>query len=338
MMNVLRVLLAALSGTALIIAIAVLLPHTGLNAQDDSPEGRIVEIAPSDEEVDLSGEPRTTVVEEPGYWIGFRGRGVENAVLRTHLQLAEDMGVVVEEVVPDSPAAKAGLRQHDIILRANGEAVTDMSVLQEMIADGEGKPIDLTLIRLGKEQKLTVTPEERPEQFNQRSPAGEPNNFPGLEGRGDVFQELFGQLQDQRGGMRMFGPGIVMRGFGADMANLPNGVSVSIQRQNDQPAKITVRRGEETWELEADDPQALDQLPEELRPFVRGMLQGNAGLRMGDLNAQMQEMLPRIPQMDRDLQHLQPGIAGQNERDLQKKMQEIEKQLQQLQEQLRKEQ
>ena len=38
----------------------------------------------------------------------------ESEVLRTHLQLAEDMGVVVEDVIADSPAAKAGLRKHDI--------------------------------------------------------------------------------------------------------------------------------------------------------------------------------------------------------------------------------
>ena len=60
------------------------------------------------------------------------------------------------------------------------------------------------------------------------------------------------------------------------VATIPNGVSVNIQKQDDQPARITVKRGDETWEVVGDDPESLNQLPEDLRPFVEQMLQGDS--------------------------------------------------------------
>ena len=91
--------------------------------------------------------------EERTYWIGIRGRSIESAVLRTHLQLAEDMGVVIEEVMDNSPAAKAGLRKHDILIRVNGDAVDNMQVLQSLVRASKEKPLELKIIRLGKQEK-----------------------------------------------------------------------------------------------------------------------------------------------------------------------------------------
>ena len=137
-------------------------------AEDLDLEGPIIKIAPDEagqEMADLATEPKTRIVKEPSYWIGIRGRSIESEVLRTHLQLAEDMGVVVEEVLPDSPAAKAGLRKHDIILRAGGDAVDNMTVMQQHVRAGGEQPIELRIIRLGKPEKLVIVPEMRPEQF-----------------------------------------------------------------------------------------------------------------------------------------------------------------------------
>ena len=64
--------------------------------EDEQPNGRIVQISPDqDAGVVVEGEE---VVVEPKYWIGIQGRSVESEVLRTHLQLAQDMGVVVERL------------------------------------------------------------------------------------------------------------------------------------------------------------------------------------------------------------------------------------------------
>ena len=61
-----------------------------------------------------------------------------------------------------------------------------------------------------------------------------------------------------------------------NLNQMPNGVSVSIQKQNDEPAHITVKRGNDTWDIVGDDPSSLAQLPDDVRPFVEQMLAGHA--------------------------------------------------------------
>ena len=55
---------------------------------------------------------------------------------------------------------------------------------------------------------------------------------------------------------------------------MPNGVSISIQKQDGEPTKVTVNRGDESWEVSGDDPESLKALPEDLRPFVDRMIHG----------------------------------------------------------------
>lgn len=74
---------------------------------------------------------------------------------------------------------------------------------------------------------------------------------------------------------RNFGPGVIVND---PFAGLPNGVSISVQKQNDQPTHITVQRGNDKWEITGDDPEALKKLPEDLRPTVERMLHGGGGM------------------------------------------------------------
>jgi len=273
-------------------------------AEDEaSTEGKIVRTSPEpDAEVKIplavETEELEEAVEEPVYWIGISGRPVESAVLRTHLQLAGDMGVVVERVVPESPADKAGLRKHDIILRVNGDAVHGMKVLQAHVMEHQAEPMELKLIRLGKEEALVVVPEERPAEL--RIPLAEQRRGRrnGFGGRGEMFEKLMEQFQGQGGlpdGLRQFGGGVFLPGQQAGRNPLPIGVSVSIQRENDGPAKITVKQGDQTWHVVGDDPKSLEQLPEELRPFVQGMLRGHGAARGNqgfDWEAELEHILP----------------------------------------------
>ncbi len=74
--------------------------------------------------------------------------------------------VYVGSVVPDAPAAAAGLLPDDRIVRANGEEIDDSTQLTSIINDNRGQPVELTLQRGGEELSVTVTPRENP-------PAGE---------------------------------------------------------------------------------------------------------------------------------------------------------------------
>jgi hypothetical protein len=318
----------------LLIATILLIASLCAHAQaQEAAEGKVVTITPDATAGDV--EPGLRTIPEPSYWIGIRGRGIESDVLRTHLQLAEDMGVVVEELMPDSPAAKAGLRKHDIILRANGNAVNNMQVLQSQVSSGKDQPLELKIIRLGKHENMVVVPELRPEQFGE--PANVADQFQGV--NGDLMQQMMKQF-----GARNIGPGMLFREGGPrfDLNQLPNGVSVSIQRNNDGPAQITVKQGNKTWHIESDDEASIKELPDDVRPFVQRMLnngQGNfqgfgrGGFDFGDIHEELEALLPR------GLGGLGRGAERQgrlrereaHEMELQERMERLEKRLLELQ-------
>lgn len=72
-------------------------------------------------------------------------------------------GAWVREVTPDSPAAKAGLQNGDVVLKVDGKEVADPAALVEAINSRKaGDKIKLTVLRDGKEQEIEATLGERP--------------------------------------------------------------------------------------------------------------------------------------------------------------------------------
>lgn len=67
-------------------------------------------------------------------------------------------------VVAGSPADKAGLKNRDVIIKVNDKAVDANSGLASRLAQfNPGDKVELTIIRDGNEQKVTVTLEEYPQ-------------------------------------------------------------------------------------------------------------------------------------------------------------------------------
>ncbi|QDU35820.1 PDZ domain (Also known as DHR or GLGF) [Maioricimonas rarisocia] len=108
---------------------------------------------------------------------------------RAQLHLGET-GVAVRRVVPDSPAAKAGIEQHDIIIAAGDRDITSAQVLHEAIDEAGENELTLTILRGGVEQAVAVTPRRRgdvqpprpdgqPELFSPDSPTEPGNRLPG---------------------------------------------------------------------------------------------------------------------------------------------------------------
>ncbi len=95
-----------------------------------------------------------------GLYIGVILDEVDDA-LAAQLGL-EDRGIVVREVIEDSPAEKAGVREWDIITEAAGKPVSSAKDLQRLLSGmKEGDRLELTLLRGGKRTSLTVIPEKR---------------------------------------------------------------------------------------------------------------------------------------------------------------------------------
>lgn len=255
--------------------------------------------------------------EAPKYWIGLAGGKImPDHVLRAHVDIPEDVGLLVASIVPDSPAAKAGIKQHDILLRANDTDLHEMQDLIDLVInEGEKKgQVTLEVLRRGERETVYLKPEERPADaprpqfggggFGQ----GFGGNFAGPEGiPQQLLQEFGGRLPLE---FRNMGPGVIVGGGGTGVAELPNGVSVSINKEEGKPTHITVKRGDETWEVSGDDAKSLKQLPEDLRPAVEQMLHGGAaGPGFGAGAGQMPEfgdgrLRERMERMEKRMQEM----------------------------------
>jgi len=82
------------------------------------------------------------------------------------LNLKDRQGVEITAVRPNTPAAKAGIKENDVILEVNGKAVENNLLFQTLIgATPPGTKISLTVWRNGAKQTLTTTLDARNELF-----------------------------------------------------------------------------------------------------------------------------------------------------------------------------
>jgi C-terminal processing protease CtpA/Prc len=94
------------------------------------------------------------------YYIGVSIEPVDDA-LRAQLGVPAGQGVVVTEVIGGSPAEKAGVKKHDIVLEMGEKRVDSPETLsREVQANGE-KPTTLKILRAGKPLTIPLTPATR---------------------------------------------------------------------------------------------------------------------------------------------------------------------------------
>jgi S1-C subfamily serine protease len=110
-------------------------------------------------------------------WLGISGLSITPALAEAR-GLAVEWGVQLRQVVPDGPADRAGLRGSqrqveddgsplttggDIIVALNGLAVRDMDDLISHLSEtAVGQSVTLTIVRDGVQERVEVTPRERP--------------------------------------------------------------------------------------------------------------------------------------------------------------------------------
>ena len=134
--------------------------------------------------------------------------GVETSqvpdVVSEQLGMAKGLGLVVEYVVPNSPAASAGIQQNDILKMLNDQILIEPSQLRKLLQTfSEGTDVTLTILRKGQEQKITVklTKKEMPQRHS-LMPGGNHDMHWDFDETGDVgeqMQELKEQLKEQLG-------------------------------------------------------------------------------------------------------------------------------------------
>ncbi|ROO29196.1 peptidase [Salinisphaera orenii MK-B5] len=186
-----------------------------------------------------------------------RGRlGVVGQNLTDDLAKAFDLdinqGVVVAQVMPDSPAAKAGIRERDVITQVNGKEITDFSQLANAIGlKSPGEKVRITLMRDGEEReiKATLGNAENMATNAQRGDDGQQKLAEGLDGAS------FGPITDDN-----------------PLAGEVEGVAVTDVQPGSPAARAGLRPGDIITSINRQEISDVSQLPDMAGPDAQQLL------------------------------------------------------------------
>jgi S1-C subfamily serine protease len=128
----------------------------GVRAYDDE-EGTLSQLEPADL-VFVDGDDDVQVVAGSGQ--GWLGVGVSEVTgeKAKEFKLPAERGVVLCRVVPDSPAAKAGLKENDVVTEINGQRVEGTEQFRRMIREiPPGRSVQFAVWRDGRSQSVQLT-------------------------------------------------------------------------------------------------------------------------------------------------------------------------------------
>ena len=129
--------------------------------------------------------------------IGISYKNEQNSALCRAMGLKSDCGVIVDSVSPGLPAAKAGIREEDVITEIDGTPVTNSSTLLDVIGNTPvGKTIRVKINRQGREMTIPVVVADRAEIL-QASNTGGRDNEPDRNDQGEATPARLGiRIQD----------------------------------------------------------------------------------------------------------------------------------------------
>lgn len=138
----------------------------------------------------LGMEHRHDHVDGGPWVIGVMVEPIE-PILREHFGIDEGTGARVSFVAEDKPAAKAGIKVNDIVVSADGQKISNLEQLRDVVTKcgKEGRPLSLEIIHKGKRQPVSIQV-ENPRQAQELRP---------LQPREPKFQfaELFRRMEHQ---------------------------------------------------------------------------------------------------------------------------------------------
>jgi len=178
-------------------------------------------------------------------WLGV---GIQNLTrdLASALNLPVDKGAILSQVMPSSPAAKAGLKQDDVVVAIDGRTVTSSGELTRTVAlKRPGSTSTLTLYRDGKKMDVKVELGTRPDLEGVSSAKQRPEEQQESSRRvGVSLQNLDASTAKQAGFADSSGALItdVVPGSPADRAQLePGMVVIEANRQKVENADALAR-------------------------------------------------------------------------------------------------
>ena len=131
----------------------------GADELEDSAQTVVVEQDPRFEVLpEIAGDEVNVLIGDDGSsWLGVETHEVTSDKAK-ELKLSAERGVVLGKIVADSPAAKAGLKENDVVTEINGQRVEGAAQFRRMIHEiPAGRSIQLTLWRDGRSQTISAT-------------------------------------------------------------------------------------------------------------------------------------------------------------------------------------
>jgi serine protease Do len=127
---------------------------------------------------------------------GYLGIGIQSLKpeVAEALGLQGRKGVLVTQVAKGSPAAKAGIKERDVIVKVAGKSFQESRDLQHLVSNlPVHKEVDVTVVRDGKTLVLPVTIEEQPEDYGMATLQRRGKQAPNEEDNGgEVSVDKFG--------------------------------------------------------------------------------------------------------------------------------------------------
>ena len=92
-------------------------------------------------------------------WLGMFGQDIDQAAAR-YFNLQDLKGMLVTEVHPSTPAARAGIKPGDIVLAPNNPPIANKDeYLTRIFGMTKSESVTLTLLRDGRRERETLTPQ-----------------------------------------------------------------------------------------------------------------------------------------------------------------------------------
>jgi serine protease Do len=184
----------------------------------------------------LPGQDPAMLNQAQGYLgVGMRDVDTDRAA---QLKLKTATGVEIITVDHDAPACKAGIRIHDVILSANGQAIVGQAQLQRVLHDTPaGRSVSLVISRDGQQQTLNVQLADRAtleaDAWSQHIPVTDPDSDASqLGGTGGSFGNgIFSSLSSNP-----FYTGLDLDNLGPQLANyfgVHDGQGLLVRRVDD---------------------------------------------------------------------------------------------------------
>lgn len=200
-----------------------------------------------------------TAEAKPWSWLGVRIRDLteqEMEEISSRHGMREGFGVVVVEVIENTPAASAGLRSGDIVVAFEGRPVTETRLLQRLIAQAPiGEDTRLTVLRPEGRAPLTVRLTTMPRPMVGERVAAE---------LGFIVRdpEVTGETAGPRPASGPASIAVVVKGSPAEQAGLEVGDVIILVNERavptrdaarealadivpEQPLRLTIRRGDQ---------------------------------------------------------------------------------------------